>query len=221
MHARGIDIYAGDLALKVLMTLYKRAPRELGSAWDETLETYNHLLRSPGEAEIQARLAALQAQLLTLGQHCTGLLSDLIGMIWGGTPHLPELARQQAGLEGTRKLRTLDPALSAISQTARSWGMRSGRDVVVIHDDAKVLTPETIEDLKFHLARPDLVAPSLAGQGVTVRDIHQVDSKADARVQIADLVAGMGRTVAEEALHGEAHPLRHHLEPFRPAVHVG
>lgn len=214
MHASGADIYAGDQALKVMMLLYSRAPEELGSVWDEILETYNRLLRSPDEAEIRRHLATLRAQLVGVGQQCSGLLNDLIGMIWGGTGHLLALARQQAALDGSEKLRTLDPVIAAIGQTARAWGERSGRDVTVVHDEAKVLTPETVENLKYHLARPGLVAPSLADGGVVVRAIHQVDSKTDARVQVADLLAGIGRAVAEQALRGEGHPLRRDVHPM-------
>lgn len=214
MHSAGIDIYEDDQALKVMMFLYSRAPAELGAAWDEALETYNRLLRSPDEAEIQLHLAKLRAQLITVGQECSGLLNDIIGMIWGGTGHLPFLARQQAGLDGSEKLRTLDPVLSAIGQTVRNWGERSGQDVIVVHDEAKVLTPETIENLKYHLERPAIVAPSLVDDGIVVQDIHQVDSKTDARVQVADLLAGIGRAVAEQALRGEGHPLRHDLQPM-------
>lgn len=214
MHASGADIYAESRALKVLMFLYSRAPEELGIVWDETLETYNLLLRSHDEAEIHSHLATLRAQLVGIGQQCSGLLNDLIGMIWGGTGHLLTLARQQAGLDGSDKLRTLDPVLTAIGQTARAWSKRSGRDVIVVHDEAKVLTPETVENLKYHLARPHLVAPSLADGSVVVRAIHKVDSRADARVQVADLLAGIGRAVAEQALHGEDHPLRHDVQPM-------
>lgn len=214
MHASGADIYAEDQALKLAMFLYSRAPAELGGVWDDTLETYNRLLRSPDEAEIWGHLATLRAQLVGVGQQCSGLLNDLIGMIWGGTGHLLTLAHQQAGLDGSESLRTLDPVLAAIGQAARAWSARSGRDVIVVHDEAKVLTPETIERLKYHLARPHLVAPSLAHGNVVVRAVHQVDSKTDARVQVADLLAGIGRAVAERALRGEGHPLTHDLQPM-------
>ncbi|WP_076263324.1 DUF3800 domain-containing protein [Intrasporangium flavum] len=214
MHSAGVDIYADDQALRLAMFLYSRAGEELGPKWDETLDTYNRLLRSPDEAEIRRHLATLRAQLIAVGRECSGLLNNIICMIWGGTDHLLSLARQQAGLDASEKLRTLDPVISAIGQTARNWGERSGQDVIVVHDQAKVLTPKTIEYIKYHLARPDFVAPSLAGGGVVVKAIHQVDSKTDARVQVADVVAGVGRAVAERALRGESHPLRQDLQPM-------
>lgn len=213
MYAGGFDIYAEDQALMAAMFLYTRARVELGGAWDETLETFNRLLRSSDDVEIRGHLTTLRAQLVGVGEQCSGLLNEFIGMIWGGTGHLLDLARQQAGLNESEKLRTLDPVLSAIGQTARFWGERSGRDVIVIHDEAKVLTPETIDNLRYHLARPDLISPSFADGGVVVRAIHQVDSKTDARVQLADLLAGVGRAVAEQALRGEGHPLRRDLQP--------
>lgn len=136
-------------------------------------------------------------------------------MVHDSTRFLPALARQQAGLDGAEKLRTLDPVILAIGQTARSWGQRTGREILIVHDVAKVLTPTMIENTKYHLARPELIAPSLKGSGVTVTDVRQVDSRDDARVQLADLLAGTGRLVAEQALLGIEHPL---LEAIRPII---
>lgn len=212
MHASGVDICENDMARRAAMFLYSQAPKELGEDWDRTLETYNQLLRSPDESRIESHLATLRGQLIALGQQCSDPLNDFIAMIWGGTDHLRSLARHQAGVDRSEKLRTLDPVLCAIGQTARAWGERSGKDVVVIHDQAKVLTPEMIESLKHHLPHPEIVAPSLADGSVVVKDVQLVDSKSDPRVQVADLLAGIGRTVTEAALRGIAHPLAADLQ---------
>ncbi|MFJ3472175.1 DUF3800 domain-containing protein [Microbacterium maritypicum] len=215
MHNQGDDIYETDQAVFAAMLLYALASRQLGTAWDAALESFNRLLRITEENEIAPHLTALRKQLRDLGRRCSGTLHDLIGMVHDSTRFLPALARQQAGLDGAEKLRTLDPVICAIGQTAHSWSERTGREILIVHDVAKVLTPTMIENTKYHLDRPELITPSLEGAGVIVTDVRQVDSRDDARVQLADLLAGTGRVVAQQALLGVEHPL---LEAVRPII---
>lgn len=72
-----------------------------------------------------------------------------------------------------------------------------------------------IQNTIYHFARPELIAPSLEGAGVIVTDVRQVDSRDDARVQLADLLAGAGGVVAEQALQGIEQPL---LDSIRPVI---
>lgn len=182
MHSQGIDIYETDGAVRAAMLLYVLSSRTLGTTWDGALETFNLLLRSADNLEIQRNLSALRKQLHEVAGQCSGTLKDLLSMIHDSTRFLPDLARRQAGLDGSEKLRTLDPVICAIGQTSRSWTERTGKELVIVHDEAKVLTPRMIENFKYHMARPELVASSMAGSGVIVRDVQQVDSRQDARV---------------------------------------
>ncbi|GAA5196128.1 hypothetical protein GCM10023346_27800 [Arthrobacter gyeryongensis] len=55
----------------------------------------------------------------------------------------------------------------------------------------------------------------MAGTGVGVTDIGLADSKADPRVQVADLLAGLGRVAAEDLSIGKSHPLLLSVKPMQ------
>ncbi|KDU88312.1 hypothetical protein DV36_32380, partial [Amycolatopsis mediterranei] len=70
----------------------------------------------------------------------------------------------------------LDPLVPAVIHTVRHWST-GDVPVAVIHDEQLALTAERVLQLKATLG------PRLA-------DVRFVDSRSDARVQIADFVAG-------------------------------
>ncbi len=55
----------------------------------------------------------------------------------------------------------------------------------------------------------------MAGSGVDVADFVLVDSSADGRVQVADLVAGIGRVAAEHIAVGNEHPVMSSVGSFQ------
>lgn len=75
----------------------------------------------------------------------------------------------------------LDPLVPAITAAITGWGATS-----VVHDRQTVLTAERLATLR-------------AETGATVR---LVSARADARVQVADFVAGTARRIASDALAG-------------------
>lgn len=79
----------------------------------------------------------------------------------------------------------LDPLVPAIADAITRWGATS-----VVHDRQTVLTPERLAWLR-------------AQTGATVR---LVPARADARVQIADFVAGTARRIASDELAGRGDP---------------
>lgn len=92
----------------------------------------------------------------------------------------------------------LDPLFPAILRTVAQW---SG-PVSIVHDQQLSLTDGRIRQLKG-------LAPRL-------RDLTLVDSQYDARVQLADFLAGIARRVAEEELNGR--PDREVIELLMPFV---
>jgi hypothetical protein len=95
----------------------------------------------------------------------------------------------------------LDLLVPAIIRAVDHWGA-GGRPVSVVHDQQNLLTDERIARLK------DILAGRLAG-------LRLVDSRSDARVQIADFLAGVARKIASEELNGRGDPeLTALLKPF-------
>jgi hypothetical protein len=86
-----------------------------------------------------------------------------------------------------------EPLLPALRWTVGHWSALG--DVSVVHDEQSVLTA----------ARVAAIADELAASrpGRRMAGFSRVDSRDDARVQLADLVAGVVRRGAEDAYSGE------------------
>jgi hypothetical protein len=79
----------------------------------------------------------------------------------------------------------LNPLVPALVRAVQSWAQHS--DLVdVVHDEQSTITSSLIEGLKT-------AAPALNG-------VRLVDSMDDARVQVADFLAGVARRIAEDEL---------------------
>lgn len=92
----------------------------------------------------------------------------------------------------------VDPLYGAILRAVELWD----GPVSVVHDQQRSLTPERIASLKEQ--SPRLVSLTL------------VDSRRDARVQVADFLAGVARKIASEWLNGRGDTVL--VELLRPYV---
>ena len=80
----------------------------------------------------------------------------------------------------------LEPLVPALAETALFWSAGQ-RSVAVVHDEQSALTRHRVARLRTYLA--DAVSPAPP----PLLTLTQVDSKADPRVQVADLLAGIAR----------------------------
>ncbi|MGW4207582.1 DUF3800 domain-containing protein [Lentzea sp. NPDC004789] len=115
------------------------------------------------------------------------------GAVSGPLEHYNDLLRA-LGPRGA-----LDPLFPAILRAVAQWGRGP---VSIVHDQQLSLTDGRIRQLKK-------LAPRL-------ESLTLVDSQHDARVQVADFLAGIARRVAEEELNGR--PDREVIELLRPFV---
>ena len=80
----------------------------------------------------------------------------------------------------------LEPLVPALAETLLFWSAGE-RSVAVVHDEQSALTPGRVVRLGEFLAEAVSPAPP------PLRSFLQVDSRNDARVQVADLLAGIAR----------------------------
>jgi hypothetical protein len=80
----------------------------------------------------------------------------------------------------------LEPLIPAVAETLLFWS-GGDRSVAVVHDEQSALTRGRVARLATFLATTVSPAPP------PLRSFRQVDSKEDARVQAADLLAGIAR----------------------------
>ncbi|ALG09036.1 DUF3800 domain-containing protein [Kibdelosporangium phytohabitans] len=81
----------------------------------------------------------------------------------------------------------LDLLIPAIVRAVDRWG--AGEPVAIVHDRQNLLTGERISLLRQML-------------GERLTDVRFVDSRDDARVQVADFLAGVARRIASDELNG-------------------
>jgi hypothetical protein len=184
---------AGVLGLEA-GRLLEAGPREFGDGWPRLLETVNDHLRAGarGGARDPGDLRELLAEPLRAG---SGLARGLLA----AEPYLAEFGARQD------ETPALDPLIPAILR-AIAYGASGGVPVTVVHDRQTVLSEERVA----RIAR--LSGGLLAG-------LRLVDSRTDARVQVADLFAGAARRIASEELDGCGDPDLTAL--LRPYVDAG
>ncbi|RKT36829.1 hypothetical protein DEU34_1357 [Microbacterium sp. AG1240] len=213
-HELGYDIYETGVALAGANLLFFVAPRSYGTAWDMLLMTFQHFMRAKDADQAQQLLARLIGSTVKLLSDENAVARDVLGTVFAGFSHLGSLSRLQLGDGLEERLRTMDPLISAVGAAVHFWASISGKPIELIHDAAKELTPVKIEWAKRSLARPEDIAPSRQGLASELTDVRLVDSKEDPRVQVADLLAGIGRIVGESIVNEQQHPLGPSLLPM-------
>jgi len=213
-HELGHDIYKTGVALAGANLLFFVAPMNYGTAWDRLLMEFQHFMRAKDSEQAQELLTNLMKSMVQLLSDEDAVVRDVLGTVFAGLNHLGSLSRLQLGDGLEERLRTMDPLISAVGAAVHHWASVSGKPVLLFHDAAKELTPVKIEWAKRSLAHPENVAPSRQGLASELTDVRLVDSKDDPRVQVADLLAGIGRVVGESLVKERQHPLSASLLPM-------
>jgi hypothetical protein len=115
-------------------------------------------------------------------------------------------AARQALEDDPRRSPLLEPLLPALTRAVLGWSA-AHPSLVVVHDEQSALTPWRVADIARLLAARH--------PGHTL-DLVRVDSRVDARVQVADLVAGIARRAASSVLTGQ--PADELVELVRPLI---
>ncbi|MET9395530.1 hypothetical protein ABZY20_34805 [Streptomyces sp. NPDC006624] len=120
----------------------------------------------------------------------------------------PRAESYRAGCaDGPPLIPVLNPLLPAIVRTAALWS-GDGRPVTLVHDRQNMLTPDRIAWIEQTARRA----------GVGLAGVRLVVARDDARVQVADFLAGIARKIASDELNGRADPaltalLRPYVDP--------
>ncbi|MEV5384515.1 hypothetical protein [Streptomyces sp. NPDC052721] len=159
---------------------------EAPPAAGEALPTVREALHAPEDAFFATVDALVRA---APGSEAAGILRRLAAH------------RQRADAYRTRMraapplFPVLNPLFPALRHTAAHWSA-DGRPVVLVHDRQNALTPGRI-------AR---IVQSAHRDGIALHGLRLVDSRDDARVQIADFLAGIARKIASDELAGTGDP---------------
>lgn len=177
----------------VAARLHREGPRTFGARWVGLLASFNELMRARGRSEVELAADSFFRILDELRRAGTGTplgeVTDLLGKAEADPDSL--LAPL---LDTSRMTPRLQPLVPALLRAVQHWGV-GGRAVSIVHDEQHALTAKRISYVQDLLR----AGPSSSGRLV---DVRLVDSRSDARVQVADLLAGAARRIAEDELNG-------------------
>ncbi|MCW2768438.1 MAG: hypothetical protein JWO11_4397 [Nocardioides sp.] len=206
-HSRGENLYAGDKARRMAWALFREGKRDLGEElWTEMLQVFNSLMRMKQRKGTKATVDEFFDVVERAHRRSRRrAVSDLLAKVAATRTHADEF--QRFIIENPQVSPSLDPLVAAITVTARSWAGRSRRAFELLHDEQAMLTPSCVEETVSTLRRPPreflLLAPP-----VQIRDIVLADSRTDERIQVADVVAGVGRWAGLASLEGDYGPAK-------------
>jgi hypothetical protein len=179
-----VDVLLGERA-DAAVTLYRDGPRTFGpEQWETFLVSANQLLRAKdrldGATPVDSFFRTVEG-LPTAGAPVDAVLRQL-------RQARPRADSYRVRLRKCPELASvLDPLVPAIARAVVHWGSGSGT-VCVVHDRQRALSEERIAQLRR-------ASGGLLGQVVLV------DSRTDARVQIADVLAGTARKISSDELN--------------------
>ncbi|MEV4150895.1 DUF3800 domain-containing protein [Amycolatopsis sp. NPDC049691] len=200
-----VTLLAEDGTDAMARTLHRAGPAAFGAErWAYFLAAFTSVLRlrpRRGVTTSPAEFFALAGELAEV----PGEAGEILGHLKDGGERVAGYRARLATDPGL--VPVLDPLVPAVIHTVRHFSA-NGTPVVLVHDEQLALTGERVLQLKATLGH------RLAG-------VRFVDSRSDARVQVADFLAGVARRIASDALNGRGDPrLSTLLESFVDAESV-
>ncbi|WP_406005308.1 hypothetical protein OG440_03360 [Streptomyces sp. NBC_00637] len=205
---------AADLLLddaEAAVPLFRDGRRTFSEAdWRRFLEAANQLLWVRHEGEPEAPVGHFVRTLGELRRRYPGTaVADTLSRL--AEERSRALAYRAAIQNGPFVLTpVLNPLLPSILHTAAHWSA-GGRPVRLAHDRQNMLTPERIA----------WIEDAARVRGIRLAGLRLVVSRLDARVQLADFLAGIARRIASDELNGRGDPaLTALLRPYTGAAAV-
>jgi hypothetical protein len=178
---------------RMAITLYRSGEPNYGThRWQEFLRLAANLLRTNKRWLPKTPIPMFYAAVEAMAQTSRSADVHEVMSLLPSTRPIAEATRA-AHLQNPRLTPLLEPLIPALTRAVHFWGSRA-QTVSVTHDEQSALTAERIADIarSFSASHPDR----------QLIDVRLVDSRGDARVQLADFVAGIARRLAYDKLKG-------------------
>jgi hypothetical protein len=195
-----LSLASSGLGREIASDLHDRAPEALGTElWHSLLTTYNDLIRTYARAGSQAPTTEPFFKVLDAARQASTdeQVSDILKLVWESRLFAGDHEGERATM-----LRQMDPMAGTLNSVSMTWALRlGGRPFEFLLDEYGALNDATRELIIKEACEP-LV---LRGSGLPradLRGIRFVDSRLDARVQVADILAGVGQELARLAESG-------------------
>lgn len=211
-YAKGIDLYRTNEAYRLAQLLFRDGARAFGEQqWQRLLGDFVSFVRRKQRSGAKTTEAELLQTIDDLRlRNNRRSVTEIMQRLWQGREHLRDYLPE--GDASAVSMGTLEPLVPAIAGTAKAWHQVHRLPVEIVHDRQAALTPQAVADI---LATCSTRWPNMAIPPPIIT-LEQTDSRSDPRVQVADLVAGVGWWVAGQALAGSLSD--HVAEVIRPYV---
>lgn len=172
------------------VTLFREGPRTFGErGWRDFLAASNQLLRVRNDAAATVPTDVFFRTVDALRDEYSGTTAgEIVG--WLAAARSRAESYRERMRDSPVLFPVLNPLLPAIVSTARYW-LTGGRSVRLVHDRQNMLTPERIAWIM---------------ESAPLSDVQLVAARSDARVQLADFLAGIARKLASDELNGRGDP---------------
>jgi hypothetical protein len=191
----------------IVTTLYDEGPAALGpEPWNAFLHAANDLLRVRERVDAPPPADAFFDLLATLRP--AGPVGEILDLLRGARGYAEDYRADPPAIP------PLDPLIPALHRAVNHWG-RGGRAVAIVHDRQNTLSADRVAALTTLIAREQRVV----GGSATLASIEFVEAALDARIQLADFLAGVARKLASDQLHGQDDPeltalMRPYVDPL-------
>jgi hypothetical protein len=196
---RGFDIHFSGLGREITNILHRDGSRAVGlGRWDALISAFNDLVKTYARERSKAPSVWPYFHALHDARaHCPrGDVADALEMLWDARHLALELVDPDP-----IEFRELDPLASSLDAVVRTWHARLDVPLEILHDRHSLLTPSVLEAI-LEGSRMQLTVGDVELPRADLRGIRVIDSKFDARVQVADILAGTGREIARMAADG-------------------
>jgi hypothetical protein len=214
-YADGHNFYDGT-AQRMATALYELGPDDLGQEqWLDLVSAFTSLMREKqrkGEKETIDGFFEKVELARSTATH--GKLKLILTQLAATREQAEEF---QADVAKGDLTKNLDPLQTSLMELAYGWSQRLKRPIRIMHDAQNGLTEKVMAAVMAAATKKIPANFNLPNRNFDLRGIMHIDSKADPRIQLADIAAGFTRQVAESALKGNAEEKR--LTQIQHLVH--
>jgi hypothetical protein len=198
--AEGADGNRDQHTRDMTVMLYREGQRAFGiESWRSFLESSNSLMRArnrSSQTESPVDSFFCQVDELRPGRNA-GQIDNVMEAIRQARPRADEYRARL--LNESTLIPPLDPLIPAIVRAVDYWS-DGGTPVLIVHDEHNSLTNERIEHVMAVFGTPGQ-APFPCSSSARLAGLRLVDSRSDARVQLADFLAGVARKISSDELN--------------------
>jgi hypothetical protein len=193
----------GPRVTRFAVTLHRDGPPAFGDGrWQAFLDACNALLvgrTSRNGAPVDGFFRVVDA---LSASDVDGDVGRIVRMLQDAEPG--EHTSRGRLLHDPKQVPATDLFVPAIMRAVAHWSARVG-PVMIVHDEQSALTRRRIAQLQRILLDLHATAPRSSPQ-CPMSGLRGADSRTDARVQLADLLAGLARRIASDELDGRGDP---------------